>query len=39
MPKKDLLNFLTELSINNSKEWMDENRSWYEQEKASFLEV
>jgi len=38
MPKKDLLNFLTELSINNSKEWMDENRSWYEQEKASFLE-
>ena len=38
MSKSGLLNFLTELSINNSKEWMDENRTWYEQEKALFLE-
>lgn len=39
MSNKDLLTFLTELSVNNSKEWMDENRKWYEQERASFLEI
>lgn len=38
MSKSGLLNFLSELSVNNSKEWMDENRAWYAQEKAEFLE-
>ncbi|WP_339717590.1 DUF2461 domain-containing protein [Cyclobacterium amurskyense] len=38
MPKKDILDFLKELASNNSKEWMDENRNWYLQEKAAFLE-
>lgn len=39
MSNKDLLTFLTELSVNNNKEWMDENRKWFEQERASFLEI
>tara|TARA_R110002074_G_scaffold303265_3_gene474442 strand:+ start:220 stop:903 length:684 start_codon:yes stop_codon:yes gene_type:complete len=39
MSNKDLLTFLTELSANNSKEWMDENRTWYVHERASFLKL
>lgn len=32
------LQFLTELSKNNHKDWMDANRDWYQEVRASFLE-
>ncbi|SIS49616.1 DUF2461 domain-containing protein [Belliella pelovolcani] len=32
------LNFLKELANNNSKEWMDTNRDWYQEVRAVFLE-
>lgn len=31
------IQFLTRLSQNNEKAWMDENRKWYESEKQIFL--
>ena len=34
---KDLFEFLETLNNNNSKEWMDQNRSWYEQVKADYV--
>lgn len=38
MKSSGILDFLKELAANNSKEWMDANRSWYEQVKESLLE-
>ncbi len=32
------LKFLKDLAINNSKEWMDANRDWYLDVRATFLE-
>lgn len=37
MPKP-YLKFLTELSQNNNKEWMDANKKWYQEVKATFLD-
>ena len=34
MSKKVIFEFLEALSENNSKEWMDANRSWYEEAKS-----
>lgn len=34
---KDTIEFLQQLSENNSKEWMVENRTWYEQTRNGFL--
>lgn len=34
MSKKVIFEFLEALSENNSKEWMDGNRSWYEEAKS-----
>lgn len=36
---KDTLQFLTALAENNSKEWMDAHRDWYEATKKGFLET
>lgn len=38
MRKTHVLDFLKELSSNNSKDWMDANRDWYEEVKQSLLE-
>ncbi|WP_162341704.1 DUF2461 domain-containing protein [Cyclobacterium salsum] len=38
MKTNGILDFLKELAANNSKEWMDANRSWYLQVKESLLE-
>lgn len=35
---KDYLDFLTALSENNAKSWMDENRDWYLATREAFLE-
>lgn len=37
--KKAILEFLRELSLNNTKEWMDANRSKYTHAKAYWLEL
>ncbi|AGA78169.1 DUF2461 domain-containing protein [Echinicola vietnamensis] len=34
---KDTLKFLTALTENNSKEWMDANRDWYQDTRKGFL--
>lgn len=39
MAKRDIFDFLESLVRNNSKEWMDENRKWYEASKAEVVEV
>lgn len=33
---KNILNFLSELKINNNREWFAENKDWYEQVKTEF---
>lgn len=38
MNTKNILNFLTELDKHNTKEWMDANKSWYQECRADFLE-
>ncbi|RZS94926.1 DUF2461 domain-containing protein [Cecembia calidifontis] len=35
---KNYLPFLSELSRNNHKDWMDANRDWYQEVRAEFLE-
>lgn len=35
---KNYLQFLTELSKNNHKDWLDANRDWYQQVRTAFLE-
>lgn len=35
---KRLFDFLETLNANNSKEWMDENRDWYETVKADYVQ-
>lgn len=37
MDFKGLLDFLTELNKNNSKEWMDQNRKWYKEVRDSYI--
>lgn len=32
----DILLFLRQLEANNNKDWMDANRSWYQQARADF---
>lgn len=39
MAKKDIFQFLEALAANNSKEWMDKNRSWYETAKGEVIEL
>lgn len=39
MNKKVVFEFLEALTANNSKEWMDANRKWYEEAKAALIEV
>ena len=39
MLQKNTLDFLEELSLNNSKDWFDENRSRYERAKADVLQL
>lgn len=39
MAKKDIFQFLEALTANNSKEWMDKNRSWYEQAKGEVIDL
>jgi uncharacterized protein (TIGR02453 family) len=34
---KNYLSFLSELSQNNHKEWMDSNRNWYQEVRGNFL--
>lgn len=34
---KEILDFLKDLEVNNSREWFDQNRHRYEQTKAQFL--
>lgn len=34
---ENLFNFLETLNANNSKEWMDDNRRWYETVKADYV--
>jgi len=34
---KDLIEFLKELSANNTKEWMDANRKWYHQVRNAHI--
>ena len=36
MLHKETFNFLTQLKLNNNKEWMDANRKAYEKAKADF---
>ncbi|MEO0473766.1 MAG: DUF2461 domain-containing protein [Bacteroidota bacterium] len=36
--KKDILHFLKDLALNNSKEWMDENRARYHAAKDRWIE-
>ena len=35
---KDLLDFLTELSLNNNREWFAQNKAWYQRCYARFVE-
>jgi uncharacterized protein (TIGR02453 family) len=35
---KKYLSFLSELSQNNHKDWMDANRDWYQEVRGAFLE-
>lgn len=37
MAKKNIFLFLEALTANNSKEWMDKNRSWYEDTKGEVV--
>ena len=37
MTKKNIFLFLEALTANNSKEWMDKNRSWYEETKGELV--
>lgn len=39
MAKKEIFQFLETLRDNNSKEWMDKNRSWYESTKGEVIEL
>lgn len=39
MAKKNIFKFLETLSANNSKEWMDKNRSWYEEAKGEVISL
>lgn len=39
MSKKIIFEFLEALTNNNSKEWMDANRSWYEEAKGAVVEL
>lgn len=39
MSKKVIFEFLEALSENNSKEWMDANRSWYEDAKSEVADL
>jgi len=39
MSKKIIFEFLEALTQNNSKEWMDANRSWYEEAKSAVVEL
>ena len=39
MERKAIFEFLEELQRNNSKEWMDQNRKWYESTKSILFEV
>ncbi|SHN17103.1 TIGR02453 family protein [Cyclobacterium lianum] len=38
MKNVSVLDFLTQLAANNSKEWMDANRTWYEEVKQAHLD-
>ncbi|MFY0602248.1 MAG: DUF2461 domain-containing protein [Cyclobacteriaceae bacterium] len=37
MDTSKILSFLTELEQNNSKEWMDANKSWYQDCRSEFI--
>ena len=37
MAKNNIFLFLEALTANNSKEWMDKNRSWYEETKGEVV--
>ena len=39
MSKRKVFEFLEDLTRNNSKEWMDENRSRYEEVKRILVEI
>lgn len=39
MGKQNIFKFLETLSANNSKEWMDKNRSWYEDTKREVVDL
>lgn len=39
MDRKEVFHFLGELQKNNSKDWMDANRKWYEQCKTIIFKV
>ncbi len=39
MIEEKTLLFLKELSENNSKEWFNENRAWYEKSRENFIET
>ena len=34
---QEVLNFLSELKVNNNKEWFDQNRSRYEENRKKIL--
>ena len=36
---KEVLDFLTELSVHNNREWFAENKTWYQRCYARFNEV
>jgi uncharacterized protein (TIGR02453 family) len=35
---RSYLKFLSQLAVNNSKEWMDANKKWYQETRGEFLE-
>lgn len=39
MSRKIIFEFLEALTRNNSKEWMDKNRSWYEEAKSEVIDL
>ncbi|OEK01565.1 hypothetical protein BFP97_08555 [Roseivirga sp. 4D4] len=39
MAKQNIFKFLEALTANNSKEWMDKNRSWYEDTKGEVVDL
>ena len=39
MSRKTIFNFLEALNRNNSKEWMDKNRSWYNEAKDEVVSI